>query len=359
MANNDRLKQIVSNLQILNDLMNNMIDAEIYPVSFFSQAFDLIQKIQNNIHLLEADQVEMFATQMKKHQALILSIHQQMRNISPEKDIHLQHIPPTSKTEQTHPENLQPKTIKTIPADYQEQKKKTSLFSRLGISKADKKDASKKPATPVIKETKKIPDNKTISEKPAELLVAAPVTIVQKKTMESVAATDVKKQQTSSPKPTIPLQTSVSVPTNSSTPMPKATPIYTPIKTNVPPPEPVRTEILPPEPARTEILPPEPVRTEVPVAHIIPEPKVPHSLNEILEKKKLSDLRKAFSLNDRFLYRRELFGGNEEAMNKVITTLNSKISFKESITFLEDILHWDFSNPTVKNFVKILELRFL
>ena len=84
MANNDKLRKIISNLQILSDLSNSMIDSEMYPVSFFSQTFDLIQKIQSDIHTLEADQVELFASQMKKHQALILSIHQQMRNISPE-----------------------------------------------------------------------------------------------------------------------------------------------------------------------------------------------------------------------------------------------------------------------------------
>ncbi|MDR2913819.1 MAG: hypothetical protein LBV74_03140, partial [Tannerella sp.] len=89
------------------------------------------------------------------------------------------------------------------------------------------------------------------------------------------------------------------------------------------------------------------------------EANIPQSLNEAIEKKKLSDLRKAFSLNDRFRYRKELFGGSEEAMNKVITILNNKESFKESIVFLEQKLHWDFSDPTVKDFIKILEIRFL
>jgi hypothetical protein len=82
------------------------------------------------------------------------------------------------------------------------------------------------------------------------------------------------------------------------------------------------------------------------------------TLNDAIEKKKLSDLRKAFSLNDRFRYRKELFGGSEDAMNKVVGILNNKLSFDESISFLEQKLHWDFNDPTVKDFIKILENRF-
>ena len=50
------------------------------------------------------------------------------------------------------------------------------------------------------------------------------------------------------------------------------------------------------------------------------------SLNDLLERKNLSDFRKAFSLNDRFRFRRELFGGSEELMNQVIADLNESKS---------------------------------
>ena len=107
---------------------------------------------------------------------------------------------------------------------------------------------------------------------------------------------------------------------------------------------------------------PAPASALIPPAHLPPahtEVSAPRSVNDLIEKNKLSDLRKAFSLNDRFLYRRELFGGSEEAMNKVVAILNNKETFKESIEFLEEKLHWDFSDPAVKGFVKILEVRFL
>jgi hypothetical protein len=246
MANNDRLQQIISNVQILRDLTNSMKDSEIYPVSFFSQAFDLIQKIQSDFHLLEADQVEMFAAQMKKHQALILSIHQQMRNMD---SVPLS-VPPAVSEKPT-----------------------VKITEEPTVTPPVKFSAAKRPARPIPNpppgdETAKTTEKSTITK---------PVTSGEPERSR--------------------------LPTDSA---PSAT-----------------------------------------------------SVNEAIEKKSLSDLRKAFRLNDRFRYRRELFGGDEEIMNKVILILNGKESYKESIRFLEEKLHWDFSNPTVKDFIKILEIRFL
>ena len=124
MTNNDRLLQIISNIQILNDLTKSMIDSEMYPVSFFSQACDLMQKIQGDFHTIEAEQVEMFAAQLKKHQELIFSIHQQMRYIQPQNLERFMSEPTVSPTKKAVPpkpaaapikEAVQPKpTVETV-----------------------------------------------------------------------------------------------------------------------------------------------------------------------------------------------------------------------------------------------------
>lgn len=92
------------------------------------------------------------------------------------------------------------------------------------------------------------------------------------------------------------------------------------------------------------------------------EEQIPHkssiSLNDILEKKNLSDFRKAFSLNDRFRFRRELFGGNEEKMNKAIADLNDLSSYEESVTYLNKVLNWNIEDASVADFIKLLEKRF-
>ena len=102
--------------------------------------------------------------------------------------------------------------------------------------------------------------------------------------------------------------------------------------------EPVVEEPIVVEPIVEKVIPEEKIVQEtIPLKEI----EIPHktiladkssiSLNDILEKKNLSDFRKAFSLNDRFRFRRELFGGNEEKMNKAIL-----LSEKQKTN-----LHWD------------------
>lgn len=112
----------------------------------------------------------------------------------------------------------------------------------------------------------------------------------------------------------------------------------------------------------------EPIVEEPIVEDAVVEEPVPHktiladkssvSLNDILEKKNLSDFRKAFSLNDRFRFRRELFGGNEEKMNKAIADLNDLSSYEESVTYLNNVLNWNIEDASVADFIKLLEKRF-
>jgi hypothetical protein len=285
-----------------------MKDAELFPVSFFSNAFDLIQKVQNDFHTLEADQVEMFASQMKKHQDLITSIHQQVRtieSISEAKKPDEAYRPTTITPEQPRPpiaDYIIPQYTDnmTVKSDNTriEKPRKPSIFSRI----AGKEEM---PHEAEVKETLK----QIETPKPVEKEPVPPVEIKE----------------------------------NSA---PISTPIIIPQKT-------VENIITP-----TAETPPTP---PVIVAEIKEEPvTVQHlSVNENIEKNKLSDLRKAFNLNDRFRYQRELFGGREDVMSRVIAELNNKSSYRESIAYLEDELHWDISDLTVKDFMKKLELRFL
>lgn len=82
-------------------------------------------------------------------------------------------------------------------------------------------------------------------------------------------------------------------------------------------------------------------------------------LNDLLEKNNLSDFRKAFSLNDRFRFRRELFGGDEKRMNKAIHELNNLHSYEDSMAYLNNELKWNIEDEAVADFIKLLEKRFL
>lgn len=112
----------------------------------------------------------------------------------------------------------------------------------------------------------------------------------------------------------------------------------------------------------------EPVAQPSPVEMSEPEGLSPTSplaekqglfLNDLLEKRYLSDFRKAFSLNDRFRFRRELFGGDEEKMNRAIAELNEIGSYEEALAYLHTELKWNEEEEAVADFVKLLEKRYL
>ena len=115
--------------------------------------------------------------------------------------------------------------------------------------------------------------------------------------------------------------------------------------------EPVTEEKAKEEEIEKPTVVPEPMHSTVP-------DKTGVSLNDILEKKNLSDFRKAFSLNDRFRFRRELFGGNEEKMNQAIAALNDISSYEASVEYLYNVLKWNIEDDSVADFLKLLEKRF-
>ena len=223
MANKEKIDYLLLDIKELETLIAGMRDAEVYPVSFFSQTFNLTHKILNDLHSLETAQIEMLRKQMEAHQALIQSLPNPVATAAP--------APEEYKTE--------------------------------------------------------------VKEEP----VAEPVIV----------------------------------------PEPKM--------------EPVQEVII----EKTEIVT---EQSEPPHKSVTSE-KQNVFLSDILEKKNLSDFRKAFSLNDRFRFRRELFGGNEEKMNKAITDLNDIHSYEESVTYLNNELKWNIEDEAVADFIKLLEKRFL
>ncbi|MDR3266707.1 MAG: hypothetical protein LBT24_03955 [Tannerella sp.] len=344
MANSDKLKQIISNLQNLNDLVVGVKDSELYPVSFFSNAFDLIQKLQNGFHTLEADQIEMFTSQMKKHQDLIISIHRQMRNIE---SISTPRTPLETSKQVTAPEPLRPEikdyfTPQDVDNDeYKsdntkvEKPQKVSIFGRI-IGK-------EKVLEPVnTKETVQLVEKETV--RPVEKEIIQPL---EKETIRPVEKETIRPVE----KETVQLvekETVQLVEKETVQPVEKETLKQVENKKDI---TPMATPVIIPDKKNTETQPKE--ETQINVS------RQSFSLNDVIEKNKLTDLRKAFNLNDRFRYQRELFGGKEDAMNKVIAELNNQQSLKEALIFLEDNLHWDNSDPTVIDFIKKIEIRFL
>lgn len=307
MAQKEKIDYLLLSLRELEKLIADMRDAEIYPVSFFSQCFSLSHQIINDLHGLETAQLDELGRQIEAHRKLIESIpHRETgsRPVEPansanpallstgEFPVEAQAVPPASQPQAP----FVPQPVETLQ--------------------------------PVV---------------PPEPIATTPI--------ETLAVTET--EVSSLPQPA----------EESIQPMPETPPV----------PEKVvlenRSEAVPSE--TTETSPP-PFATpgagfqETPMActrpivapHLTIGEKPSVSLNEVLEKKNLSDFRKAFSLNDRFRFRRELFGGDEEKMNRAIRDLNELHTFEDSIAYLHNDLKWNVDDAAVAGFIQLLEKRF-
>ena len=128
-----------------------------------------------------------------------------------------------------------------------------------------------------------------------------------------------------------------------------------------PEPEPEPEEDLLPiaeeEPEPEEIpaaIEPEPEPEPVAAPEPAPVPETPHTIVP-----KVTDIKKAISLGDRFLFQRELFGGNGELMAKTIADLNRKNSLDEAEAYIQKRFPgWDKESSTYELFENILKRRW-
>ena len=107
-------------------------------------------------------------------------------------------------------------------------------------------------------------------------------------------------------------------------------------------------------------VPVEPKIVENKSANTASETPATTSLNDTIKKEPtFLDLRKEISLNDRFLFQRELFNNDGNALNEMMSKLNTFSSFDEAEQYLREHTSWNFEDPVVKDFLfaikKVLE----
>ena len=96
---------------------------------------------------------------------------------------------------------------------------------------------------------------------------------------------------------------------------------------------------------------------EITIDKVVENP-VDNSVDKVVYKSTRSDFKRAFTLNDLFLFRRELFKGDDALMHKTIDHLNQIETLNESLTYLQCEFSFDLESQTVKSFVSLLEKRF-
>lgn len=81
-------------------------------------------------------------------------------------------------------------------------------------------------------------------------------------------------------------------------------------------------------------------------------------LDEKLAREGSRDLRKAFSLNDRFRFRRELFGNSDIEMTDTLNLVEAMTNYAEAVDYFMSDLQWDEENPDVADFLAIIQKHF-
>lgn len=112
-------------------------------------------------------------------------------------------------------------------------------------------------------------------------------------------------------------------------------------------------------PRKTEAAwPPEKPKPVSPLLNIDEKPVIP-SLNDVIQAPPaILDLKRSISLNDRFLFQRELFHNDRNEMNKVMISLNAFETFDRAENYLRETRSWDFEDQTVKDFLRIIQKGF-
>ena len=130
-------------------------------------------------------------------------------------------------------------------------------------------------------------------------------------------------------------------------PEPEAVPATEPV------PEPIYEVASEPE----VIVEPEPVPVQEPI--IVPEPE-PEPIPEPEPAQPTrtavnTRLLKAFTLNDKFRFRRELFNGDDDDFADTLSLLAHMPSYAEAADYLTNDLLWDTRNPNVEDFLATLK----
>ena len=111
-----------------------------------------------------------------------------------------------------------------------------------------------------------------------------------------------------------------------------------------------------PEPKSEPVLVPRATPTPAPQQ---PQKASPKATDVATYGTPVSDIKKAIAIADRFLYQKELFGGDATDFNAAIEIANSMESYEEAERYLVATYGWDADDPTVVSFLKAVHRRFI
>lgn len=86
--------------------------------------------------------------------------------------------------------------------------------------------------------------------------------------------------------------------------------------------------------------------------------KSDNSLGSTIAKQPINDIKQAISIADRFRFQRELFDGNGEKMNQVLSDLNQFDTLEKAQDYLAKHVKWVADDDNVVDFMMLLQRRY-
>ena len=78
-----------------------------------------------------------------------------------------------------------------------------------------------------------------------------------------------------------------------------------------------------------------------------------------MQSKPIKEINTAIGLNDKFIFIRELFGGNKEHYHETIQILNNFDTYESALEFLKENFDWDFDDPNFERLTELVRRKFL
>lgn len=109
----------------------------------------------------------------------------------------------------------------------------------------------------------------------------------------------------------------------------------------------------------------EPVEPEVAVdteavaeAEVKEEAKPEMRVDEMLSRREARELRKAFTLNDKFRFRRELFNNDNDLFRDTLERIEQMSSNEEAVAYMTDVLGWNLEEEAPADFAATVANHF-
>jgi hypothetical protein len=132
-------------------------------------------------------------------------------------------------------------------------------------------------------------------------------------------------------------------------------PLHLPVSPSSVPPEKGRPQGIAPtlSPSYSLPVPPSPEPMEPNVLSISDQVDVPSQFKSV----PLKSLKEGLSLNDRYLFQRELFNNDKSKLDETVATLDHFSNIREAVDYLKSNFKWTKSEASEK-FVQLVKRRF-